>query len=353
MARVGRAGGESVETLVFAGAVVVIAVLLVWWGVFANRLIDERSDLGAQLAHATMKDPAFLAQALADHEAVADRQRVMILGEGAVFGAMLLVCAGVLFLMARESRRSAQRLVRLLQFTTHELKTPIAGVRALLQSLQLGSIPADARARFLDQGLLECNRLEHLAETILAFQRAASRARLNPTRASTDVLITDVLEHRKRTFGGAEEVVRHGGRPLDIVVDRDAFRVVLENLLDNARKYGGARVEMSESAAGGRWRLELKDQGVGFEPAEGERLFEPFERDTREGVSTHGSGLGLHISRQLVRDMGGELSATSEGRGRGAVFVVELPLFASVPLAGGTAGADAGATRNDRGGSHD
>lgn len=316
------------ETAVFVGAVVVIAVLLVWWAVFANRLIDERAALGAAFARATVTDPVRLAAELAHQEAVAARQRTMILGEGSAFGALLLVCVGVLFFVARDARQATHRLVRLLQFTTHELKTPIAGVRALLQSLQLGSIPADARARFLDQGLLECNRLEHLTETILAFQRATSRSQLRCAATSSEVLVVDVLEHRRRTFG-AEDVARAATSPSDIVVDKDAFRVVLENLLDNARKYGGGRVVMQEALGGARWRLEVKDFGEGFEPEEAERLFEPFERDTREGVATHGSGLGLYISRQLVREMGGELTAKSDGRGKGAAFCLELPVAAA------------------------
>jgi signal transduction histidine kinase len=314
-----------VETLVFVGAVGIIAVLLVWWSVFANRMIDDREHLAEALARATVTAPAELDVELERQADIANRQRFMIVGEGSVLGAMLLVCVGALFLVARDARSASARLVRLLQFTTHELKTPIAGLRALLQSFQLGSIPDDARGRFLDQGLLECNRLEHLTETILAFQRAASQAKLNPVRMATAPLITDVLEHRKRTFG-KDEVARAASSSHDIVVDKDAFRVVLENLLDNARKYGGnGGVELIESARDGRWRLDVKDHGEGFHPDDASRLFEPFERDTKKGVATHGSGLGLYISRQLVRDMGGELTASSEGPGKGAVFSIELP----------------------------
>lgn len=318
------APGGGPEALIFGGAVVVIAALLVWWGVFAGNLIEEREQLAMELARATITDPVALEQERHAVEKRVSRQRLMIAGEGSVFGAMLLVCTGTLFFVALRRRQASLRLVRLLQFTTHELKTPIAGVRALLQSLQLGSIPPERQAKFLEQGLLETNRLEHLAETILAFQRAASQARLRPVRASSESLISDVLEHRTRTFG-ADEVVRAKGSSAEVLVDRDAFRVVFENLLDNARKYGGGRVELSESVVDGRFRITLKDQGVGFEPVEADRLFEPFERDTQEGVA-HGSGLGLYISRQLVRDMGGELSASSEGKGKGSVFTIDLPL---------------------------
>ena len=105
----------------------------------------------------------------------------------------------------------------------------------------------------------------------------------------------------------------------------DAVRVVLENLLDNARKYGGGNVELVTAAKGPRWRLEVRDQGQGFSPGDAERLFEPFERGGGKGVA-HGSGLGLYISRQLARRMHGELTAFSGGPGKGSTFTLELPL---------------------------
>jgi signal transduction histidine kinase len=312
------------ETAVFVVAVAVIAVLLLWWGVFARRLIVEVAALQTQLARDHAPDAIALQNALQDVEQRTHRQMLMIAGEGSTFGVLLLVCVAALFVVARQRRRASERLVKLLQFTTHELKTPIAGVRALLQSLQLGSIPDELRGRMIAQGLLETHRLEHLAETILAFQRVRAQHRLRPVRATAAALVDDVLEHRRDTIG-TTDVVRHAAADdACVLVDKDAFRVVLENLLDNARKYGGGKVEVVESTHDGRWRLSLQDQGVGFEPDEAARLFEPFERDA--GASTHGSGLGLYISRQLVVDMDGELRASSPGRGRGATFTVELPL---------------------------
>jgi signal transduction histidine kinase len=329
-----RSWRQGAETAVFACAVTVIAVLLVWWGVFARRLILQVARLQSQLAHATVHDDVRLGAALRDVDHRVDRQFVMLTGEASVFGVMLLVCVIALFLVARQRRLAGERLEKMLQFTTHELKTPIAGVRALLQSLQLGSIPDEVRARLIDQGLLETHRLEHLAETTLAFQRARARRQLKTVRVATSALLDEVLEHRGRTIGldGVERRIPAGSSV--VLADRDAFRVVLENLLDNARKYGGGRVALEESRSGTRWRLSVTDQGEGFEASEAQRLFEPFERDAA-GASTHGSGLGLYISRQLVRDMGGELTAASEGRGRGATFVIELPLAPSAPAAQG------------------
>lgn len=321
MLAVRRALIDNAEALVFMVATLVVATLLVWWSLFSSGLVGEVLQLSTTLANLE-SDDAVRAQALGEAAARADRQQVMLLGEGSVFAAMLLVCTGALFLVARARRDAGRRMIRLLQFTTHELKTPIAGVRILLQSLQIGSIPEEQRARLLAQGVLETERLAHLAETILAFQRATSKARLKPAPAASEAMLRELLELRKKTFGDDEVALGAVGNA-EVRVDRDAFRVVLENLLDNARKYGGGRVAMSARTVEHRWLLEVTDQGVGFAPGEAERLFAPFERDDRSGVQT-GSGLGLYISRQLMRDMGGDLTATSEGPGKGATFTVTL-----------------------------
>jgi signal transduction histidine kinase len=116
------------------------------------------------------------------------------------------------------------------------------------------------------------------------------------------------------------------GPAVALRVDADAFRVVFENLLDNARKYGGASVTLSTSVVDGKWRLAVSDSGIGFDPAEAADLFDPFSRHDKRGVTTHGSGLGLYLSRQLALDMHGNLSAVSEGPGRGSTFYFDIPV---------------------------
>ncbi|MBL8950437.1 MAG: HAMP domain-containing histidine kinase [Myxococcaceae bacterium] len=291
---------RNAETVVLAGALAVIATLVVWWAVFTNRLIHDTTD-----------------------PARAERLTFMIRGESGVFAFALVACMLALFAIARRARNQRQRMERLLQFTSHELKTPIAGVRALLQSLSLGSIPDDSRAELLGEGVRECDRLEHLAETILAYQRTVTRQRQRE-RLRADVLLDEVMSHRKRTTQGEQlEVAPLPKDGLSVWADRDAFRVILENLLDNARKYGNGATRVSAKSEGTKWRVEVRDGGQGFEPHEVDALFDPFTPRKSTGV-THGSGLGLSISRQLARQMGGDLVAASDGPGKGSTFTLVL-----------------------------
>jgi len=106
----------------------------------------------------------------------------------------------------------------------------------------------------------------------------------------------------------------------------DEFRIeqVIVNLLTNALRYGGGcNVEVSVQVDGGCARIDVADKGKGISPDDIERIFQPFERGTRNG-EPKGLGLGLYISRQLAVAHGGELTVTSTP-GQGSTFSLALP----------------------------
>ena len=124
----------------------------------------------------------------------------MLVGESTLLALMLSGSLVVLFLLAQRRKQQREDMEKLLQFTSHEFKTPVAGVKGLLQSLAIGSIPEAQRAELIQLGQIECDRLEHLAETILAYQRAMSRdprEGVQPIDAAQ--FIADLLAHRART----------------------------------------------------------------------------------------------------------------------------------------------------------
>jgi len=255
----------------------------------------------------------------------------MITGETIVAGLLLVVLAAALFAVARSRQRENRRLKLMFRMSGHQLKTPIAGVRALLQSFLSGAIPKELEKELLGRGVAECDRLDHLVETLLAWQRSLVQEKPKLVAMNSARLIDDLLAHRRTTFSD-EGLTWHQGQSAVLRCDPEGVRVVLENLLDNARKYGGGKVELTEVTADGRWRLEVKDHGQGFEPGEASKLFEPFQRGGGSGAA-HGSGLGLYIARQMTRQMHGQLSASSPGKGKGATFVLELPLEPAAPSA--------------------
>lgn len=316
---------ERAELIVLAVTLLATASLVFWWTILlrgemrTNEML-ERALLDAQTMMSVEQREERALEISERH----DRRKVMLVGESTLLALLLSGSLVVLFLIAQRRKQQREDMEKLLQFTSHEFKTPVAGVKGLLQSLAIGSIPEAQRAELLRLGQMECDRLEHLAETILAYQRAMSRdPRAGMQTIDVARFIADLLAHRARTSSGGDVQLA----PIDAVLvqaDRDGLRVILENLLDNAHKYGGGQVQLSASASDGRWQLQISDRGRGFPPEAAEKLFDLHNRGSGEGI-THGAGLGLAIARSLARRMGGDISAHSGGPGQGAVFTVTLP----------------------------
>jgi signal transduction histidine kinase len=134
-----------------------------------------------------------------------------------------------------------------------------------------------------------------------------------------------VLRFRER---GGTLVLRTADVPV-VRFDPEALETIVENLIENALKYaqGTPRLEISLDGTSDRVRVMAKDEGIGFAPTDGPRLFDKFFRSAGGEVQVaKGSGLGLYIARALARGAGGELSASSEGPGKGATFTLELPV---------------------------
>lgn len=328
---------ERAELVVLGVTLVTTASLVFWWTILLrgemrnNELLDREL-----LATQTQLTPQQVDERQQEITSRHDRRKVMLIGESTMLALLLSGSLVTLFLLAQRRRQQREDMEKLLQFTSHEFKTPVAGVKGLLQSLEIGSIPEAQRAELIRLGQLECDRLEHLAETILAYQRAMSR---DPRAAARPIdaarFVSELLAHRARTSTGGEVQVAVVDA-VQVLADKDGLRVIVENLLDNAHKYGGGSVKLAAGVADGRWRLDISDRGRGFAPETAEKLFDPHNRGSGDGM-THGAGLGLAIARQLARRMGGDIVAHSAGPGQGAVFSVTLDV-----APGGTAPAAAG-----------
>jgi len=317
---------QNIDVCILTLLLLATAPLMAWWAILMHSNFLDMQNMQAELWRNLLPAGAQLDSRLAELEAFTQRKLFMVWGE-AVFACLLfLTSAMVLFALARRRGVEYRRMQSLLQLTTHELKTPLAAMRALLQSLQLGSIPEERRMEMLRQGLAECNRLEHLAETTLAYQRSVAKARGPAETLDTSAFLKGLLEHRSQTFPGVLHLWEPTAQSSYIQADADSLRVILENLLDNARKYGGGEVRIEEKTQAGMWQVRIMDKGQGFEGRYAEALFEPFVRVPGKSQHFHGSGLGLFLSRRIARDMGGKLYAHSEGPGKGSCFVLEIPL---------------------------
>jgi len=213
---------------------------------------------------------------------------------------------------------------------SHELRTPMAGIYGAAQTLLREDIELDPgdRRTLLEIIATQAVRLSQITEEVLIASRL-DRDELPIARERVDVgpVAAETVEHMRSRVSDASMVgldVEPGLPPAS--ADGDRLQQVLMNLLDNAVKYSpnGGRVVVTVSAPAGRVRIAVKDSGVGIPSAEQQRIFEKFYRlDTQLTRAGGGTGLGLYITRELVRRMGGTISVESEP-GRGSTFTVDL-----------------------------
>jgi signal transduction histidine kinase len=216
---------------------------------------------------------------------------------------------------------------------SHELRTPLAAIYGSAQTLLRRDVEIDpiSKERLLEVIASESERLTRIvADILLANSIDSGRLRLERHHLDVVQLAGEVVEQMRNVFAGREDVVIE----LDaceeeafVACDSDKLRQVLINLVDNAVKYSpdGGRVQVRVEPNEHRLRLVVLDEGLGIAHGEQRRIFGKFYRvDPQQTRGVGGTGLGLYISRELVRLMGGQLSVTSK-ESEGSTFVVELP----------------------------
>lgn len=295
------------SNLAFAGVIGLLVPLGLWWTVLIGRLVNENHDLRVLSEGDTP-------EMRAEH----DRRRLMVWGESGTMAVLSVSAVALSYAMAQRERQQLRRLEGILAASTHELKTPVAGIRALLESIQSGVLPPDRMGPHLGRGLQSCARLEHLVDGVLTWQRALASPENAAANAETRSLAA-WLEPLLPT--DALELEDAGAVPVH--TSPDALRVIVENLWENATKYGGERIRVAAAVRGPDVAVTFQDDGIGFNPDDCERLFEPYQR---LHTHTRGTGLGLYIARVLARAVGGDLHAASRGPGTGATFTLTLPI---------------------------
>ena len=236
------------------------------------------------------------------------------------------------FLLARAVRARASLITMRSEFVstvTHELKTPIATIRAIADALLRGWLSGEGVREYAGLLVQESRRLTRLVDNLLAYARVTDVTELySYERVSPAELIEDSIgSFRQQLTDGHFDVVADVPHDLPLVKgDRTALRLALDNLIDNAIRYSGDRrwihVEARRSAS--NVVIEVSDRGQGIPANEIEAVQQRFVRG--QGTRTNGSGLGLAIVKRVAAHHAGQFELHSEpGVGTRASFGV--PIF--------------------------
>ena len=214
---------------------------------------------------------------------------------------------------------------------SHELKTPLATMKILLESmLYQPDMPDELQQEFLQDMNHEIDRLTGIVTDLLALSQMDSHS-VRLKKEETDMtelteetvrMLQPVAEKRQQTLTVSAE------KDLHITGDRSKLAQILYNLTDNALKYtpDEGKIDVTLKADGDNLIWEVKDNGVGIPEEDQKHIFERFYRvDKARSRETGGTGLGLSIVRQLVHLHDGTVSVTSKP-GEGTTFTVLFPV---------------------------
>jgi signal transduction histidine kinase len=248
--------------------------------------------------------------------------------------ALLAVSVAMIVLSTQRAQRLAKQQVEFVAGVTHELQTPLAVIRSAGQNLADGVV--DASGQVKEYGSLiekEGRRLSGMVDQVLAFAGLQSQRR---TFSLEEVPVDRVIESALADCGAAIEeagiqVDKAVAPDLSVRADSSALRRAIQNLIDNAIKYGGESkwigIGAKASSEGRRSEIMItvEDKGPGIPADELPHLFEPFYRGRDvQARRARGNGLGLALVQQIVEGHSGRVSVQSAA-GRGTSFTIHLP----------------------------
>lgn len=215
---------------------------------------------------------------------------------------------------------------QLIASVSHEIRTPLSSIVGFVQLLRdTSDLSRDERDEMLQLIVQQSGDLTNIVDDLLVAaktdigQLEISEVAVDLRAQAAQAVESLDVESRQRV-GLPSEAVRCLGDPARV-------RQIVRNLISNAFKYGGPRIEIETEALPEKGALRVSDNGDGVDPDDRDRIFEAYQRADAQPGRTHSLGLGLHISRTLARRMGGDLTYRYEGGM--STFELTLPLVES------------------------
>lgn len=215
---------------------------------------------------------------------------------------------------------------------THELKSPLSSIQLYLETLNAREVPRDKQKEFLQLMLNDARRLNKLINSILEIsmleqKRIAHEYQIFKCEPLIYELINESIEQIKLE---REHVSIRGNVDCKIVADRNALKIVFDNLFDNAIKYSinPLFVKIRLSRNNKHFIIKFIDNGIGIDQKDQKSIFNKFQRIYNQDIpNVKGTGLGLYWTKEILKQHGGLITVASDGKDKGTTFTIELPIF--------------------------
>jgi signal transduction histidine kinase len=281
--------------VIFYALIIYAIAELIWWGYMLVRLQPQRT--------------------------------AMILGEGSMFAVVFVVGAISLHKSIRRERKLQNQKKNFLLSVTHELKSPLASIKLLLQTIQKRDLTKTQMLDFIDKSLLDIERLDDMVENMLLASKIDNRSYTFPkAKFNLSVLVDNIVNRLQLNKCDINEQLINAQieSKIEITGDKFALTSVVTNLIENAIKYSAPCevVDVKLYSKDDKIHLEVADHGIGIADVEKSRIFDKFYRvgseDTR---NTKGTGLGLYIVKEVL-DKHEASIRVKDNRPTGSIFEV-------------------------------
>src|SRR5882757_8283977 len=251
----------------------------------------------------------------------------MILSEGSIFIVVFFAGAYSLHKSINRERKLQEQKKNFLLSVTHELKSPLASIKILLQTIQKRDLTKEQTINFIEKSLMDIERLDDMVENMLLASKIDNRSYTFPKdKFNLSVLVDSIVNRLQITkCEGTQQIIDAEIEPkIEITGDKFALTSVVTNLIENAIKYSGPCeiVGVKLFSKEGKVYLQVADHGIGIADEEKSRIFDKFYRvgseDTR---NTKGTGLGLFIVKQVL-DKHEASIRVKDNRPEGSIFEV-------------------------------
>ena len=215
---------------------------------------------------------------------------------------------------------------------THELKSPLSSIQLYLETLKQRNVPVEKQKEFIDIMLKDTGRLQGLINSILDIAAQEKKKLLYEYQVyDADSFMKKIIEESFDRFRVAKEQYKISGVVYcKILAGRDAFRIVFDNLIDNAVKYSIKQpmINIQLNCYGGKLIVQFTDNAIGIANNEHKKIFNKFYRIYNNEIpNVKGTGLGLYRVREIIKAHYGKIIVSSNGENKGTTFTIELPVY--------------------------
>ena len=249
----------------------------------------------------------------------------MILGEGSVFLIILLV--GIYFFQRTIKKESEfhQQQQNFLLSVTHELKSPLAAIKLVLQTLVKRDLTKEKRDQLIGNSIEDVGRLDDLVENMLLATRIENNSYSYPKELfDFSELVKSIFDRAIITSENTRNFQQQIEDNITIMGDRFALGSLINNILENAVKYSpaGAAIQVQLYQQSNRIFFIVADQGVGIADSERQKIFQKFYRSGNELTRQNkGTGLGLFIVEQVAKNHQAKV-VVSNNQPKGTIFEI-------------------------------